>query len=91
MKQNMIIGIVLIVLGAGALILGAVTYDQGGISFTTSTREREKVVDLPGLQVTAEKEKESAHTVARLLPLIVGGMAFAGGIALVVVASKKSA
>jgi uncharacterized membrane protein len=74
MKQNMIIGIVLIVLGAGALIFQGVTY-------TT----REKVVDLPGLQVTAEKQKTIP------IPAIAGGLCLAGGIAVVVVASKKSA
>jgi hypothetical protein len=87
MKPMMIIGIVLIVLGVAGLILGATTYDEGGIRYTTS--KTEKVVDLPGLQVTAENKK--TNTVARLLPLIVGGMAFAGGIAVVVVASRKSA
>ena len=74
MKQNMIIGIVLIVLGLAGLIFQGVTY-------TT----REKVVDLPGIQVTAEKQK----TVP--IPAILGGLALAGGVALVVVASRKSA
>jgi hypothetical protein len=74
MKQNMIIGIVLIVLGAGALIFQGVTY-------TT----REKVVDLPGIQVTQEKQKTIP------IPGIVGGLALAGGIAVVVMASRKSA
>jgi uncharacterized membrane protein len=70
----MIIGIVLIVLGVAALIFG-------GISYTT----REKVVDVAGLQVTAETRK----TVP--IPLIVGGLVLAGGIAVVVVASRKKA
>ena len=74
MRSIMIIGVVLIVLGAAGLIFG-------GISYTT----REKVVDLGGLQVTAETRK----TVP--IPLIVGGLALAGGIAVVVVASRKSA
>jgi uncharacterized membrane protein len=74
MKQNMIIGIVLIVLGAGALIFQGVTY-------TT----REKVVDLPGIQVTQEKQKTIP------IPGIVGGLALVGGIAVVVMASRKSA
>ena len=74
MKPTMIIGIVLIVLGVAGLVFQ-------GISYTT----REKVVDLPGLQVTAEKQKTIP------IPAIVGGLALAGGIAVVVVASKKSA
>jgi hypothetical protein len=68
----MIIGIVLIVLGVAGLVFQ-------GISYTT----HEKVVDVGGLQVTAEKRK----TVP--IPAIVGGLALAGGIAIVVVASRK--
>jgi len=74
MKPTMIIGIVLIVLGVVGLVFQ-------GISYTT----REKVVDLPGLQVTAEKQKTIP------IPAIAGGLALAGGIAVVVVASRKSA
>jgi hypothetical protein len=74
MKPMMILGIVLIVLGLAGLIVQ-------GISYTT----REKVVDLPGLQVTAEKQKTIP------IPAIVGGLALAGGVALVVMASRKSA
>ncbi|MGA2266338.1 MAG: DUF3185 domain-containing protein [Phycisphaerae bacterium] len=74
MKPMMIIGIVLIVLGVAGLVFQ-------GIRYTT----REKVVDLPGLQVTAEKQKTIP------IPAIVGGVALAGGVAMVVVASKKSA
>jgi hypothetical protein len=72
MKPTMIIGIVLIVLGVAGLVFQ-------GISYTT----REKVVDIGGLQVTAEKRKTIP------IPLIVGGLALAGGIAVVVVASRK--
>ena len=74
MKPTMIIGIVLIVLGVAGLVFQGVTY-------TT----REKVVDVGGLQVTAETRK----TVP--IPLIAGGLALAGGIAVVAVASRKSA
>jgi uncharacterized membrane protein len=73
MKQNMIIGIVLIVLGVVALIFPVITY---------TSREP---VNFLGLQFTAEKQK----TV--IIPGIVGGLALIGGIAVVVVASKKSA
>jgi hypothetical protein len=74
MKPTMIIGIVLIVLGVAGLVFQ-------GIKYTT----REKVVDLPGLQVTAEKQRTIP------IPAIVGGLALAGGVAVVVVASKQSA
>ena len=73
MKPTMLIGLILIVLGVVGLVYQGVTY-------TT----REKVVDLPGLQVTAEKQKTIP------IPAIVGGLALAGGI-VIVVASKKSA
>jgi uncharacterized membrane protein len=69
----MIIGIILIVLGAVALIFPVITY---------TSREP---VNFFGVEFTAEKQK----TV--LIPGIVGGLALVGGIATVVVASKKSA
>lgn len=73
MKPKVIIGIVLIVLGVVGLV-------YQGITYTT----REKVVDLPGIiQVTAEKQKTIP------IPAIVGGLALAGGVAMVVLASRK--
>jgi hypothetical protein len=74
MKSTVIIGIVLIVLGVVGLI-------YQGITYTT----REKVVDIPGIiQVTADKQKTIP------IPAIVGGLALAGGVAMVVVASRKA-
>jgi hypothetical protein len=72
MKPAMILGIALIVLGVAGLAFQGITY-------TT----REKVVDIGGLQVTAETRKTIP------IPLIAGGLALAGGIAVVVVASRK--
>jgi hypothetical protein len=72
MKPIVIVGIVLIVLGVAGLIFQ-------GISYTT----QEKVVDIGGLHVTAEKEKTIP------IPAILGGLALAGGVALVVVAARK--
>ena len=72
MKPLTIVGIIFIVLGLAGLIFQ-------GISYTT----REKVVDLPGIQVTADKQKTI------YIPAIVGGLALAGGVAMVVIASKK--
>lgn len=74
MKPTMMIGIVLIVLGIAGMVFQ-------GVSYTT----REKVVDLGGLQVTAETKK----TVP--IPLIVGALALASGLAVVVATSRKSA
>jgi hypothetical protein len=72
MKPTMIIGIVLILLGAIGLVVQGITY-------TT----REKLVDVAGIQISAETQK----TVP--VPLIAGGVALAAGIAVVVVASRK--
>jgi hypothetical protein len=72
MKPLMILGIVLIILGAIGLVIQGITY-------TT----REKVVDVAGIQITAERQK----TVP--VPLIAGGVALAAEIAVVVVASRK--
>jgi uncharacterized membrane protein len=72
MKQSMVIGIVLIVLGIAGLIFPVVTY---------TTREP---VDFLGFHSTVDKQ----NTV--LIPGIVGGLALVGGIAVVVVSSKKS-
>jgi uncharacterized membrane protein len=71
MKSTMILGIVLIVLGAAGLIFPVVTY---------TTHEP---VNFLGIEFTAEKQK----TV--LIPGIVGGLLMVGGIAVVVVASRK--
>ena len=73
MKPTMMVGIVLIVIGVAGLAFQ-------GFSYTT----REKVVDLGGLHVTAEKQKTLP------IPAVVGGLALAGGIAAVVVASRRS-
>jgi uncharacterized membrane protein len=72
MKPAMILGIILIVLGAAGLAFQ-------GISYT----KREKVVDIGGLQVTAETRKTIP------IPLLVGGLVLAGGIVVVVVSSRK--
>jgi uncharacterized membrane protein len=72
MKPVMLIGIVLIVLGAVALA-------YQGITYTT----QEKVVDLGPLKITKEEKK----TVP--LPPILGGLALAAGVVLVVVGSRQ--
>ena len=72
MKPKMIIGIVLI-------LLGAIGLGIQGITYTT----REKVVDVAGIQISAETRKTIP------IPLIAGGVALVAGIAIVVVASRK--
>jgi hypothetical protein len=72
MKPMMIVGIVLIVLGAAGLVVQT-------ISYTT----REKVVDVAGIQISADTRKTIP------VPLIVGGLALAAGIGVVVVATRR--
>jgi uncharacterized membrane protein len=69
----------LMILGIALIVLGVITFAYQGITYTT----REKVVDLGPLKVTADKEKT--------IPLspVLGGLALAGGVVLVVVASRR--
>ena len=73
MKSTVMLGIALIVLGVIGLIVQ-------GVSYTS----REKVVDLGGLTVTADRQKTIP------IPAILGGVALAGGVALIVMGARKS-
>ncbi len=70
----------LMLIGIALIALGLIALVYQGISYTT----RENVVDLGPLKITAQKEKTIP------LPPILGGLALAGGIVLVVVAARKS-
>ncbi len=72
MKPIILVGIVLIVLGA--LVL---TYQ--GITYTT----RQKVLQIGPLKATTKTEKTIP------LPPILGGLALAGGVALVILGVRK--
>ena len=61
------------------IVIGIVAFGYQGITYTT----REKVVDLGPVQITAEKTKTFP------LPPIVGAIALAGGIGLLVMGRKK--
>jgi uncharacterized membrane protein len=67
-------------IGIVLIVLGVIALAYQGITYTS----REKVVDLGPLKVTAQKEKTIP------LPPILGGLALAGGIVLVVVAARRS-
>jgi hypothetical protein len=67
-------------IGMALIALGLIALVYQGITYTT----REKVVDLGPLKITAQKEKTIP------LPPILGGLALAGGIVLIVVAARKS-
>jgi uncharacterized membrane protein len=68
------------IIGIILIVLGV-----GGLIFPVITYTSREPVNFFGFQFTAEKQK----TV--LIPGIVGGLALVGGIAVVVVSSKKSA
>jgi hypothetical protein len=66
-------------IGIALIALGLIALLYQGITYTT----REKVVDLGPLKITAQKEKTIP------LPPIMGGLALAGGIVLLVVAARR--
>ena len=61
------------------IVVGVLSFAYQGITYKT----REKAVDFGPLQITTEQ----THTIP--LPPIVGALALAGGIALIVVNNKK--
>ena len=61
------------------IAIGVVAFGYQGITYTT----REKVVDIGPLEMTADKTRTIP------LPPIVGGIALAGGIALLVLGGGK--
>jgi hypothetical protein len=67
-------------IGIALIALGLIAVVYQGITYTT----REKVVDLGPFKIAAQNEKTIP------LPPILGGLALAGGIVLVVVAARKS-
>jgi uncharacterized membrane protein YidH (DUF202 family) len=69
------------VLGIILIVLGIIALAYGGFTYT----HREKVLDIGPVQATAEKRE----TVP--LPPIVGAVALAAGVVLVLVGSKRTA
>ena len=61
------------------IVIGIAAFGYQGITYTT----REKVVDIGPLEMTADKTRTIP------LPPIVGGIALAGGIALLVLGGEK--
>ena len=66
--------------GIALIILGVLALAYQGITYTT----REKVLDLGPLKASVDKEKNIP------LPPIVGVLALAGGVVLVIVGARKS-
>jgi uncharacterized membrane protein (Fun14 family) len=69
-----------ILLGIGLIILGVLALAYQGITYT----KREKVIDLGPLKASVDKEKTIP------LPPILGALALAGGVVLVIVGARKS-
>ena len=67
-------------IGVALIVLGALALAYQGITYTT----REKVVDLGPVKITADKENSIP------LPPIIGVLAVAGGVVLVIVGARKS-
>ena len=67
------------IVGIVLIVLGAIALAYGGITYTS----REKVLDIGPLEATAEREKTIP------LPPVLGALALAGGIVLVIAGSRK--
>ena len=66
--------------GVALIILGVIALAYQGITYTT----REKIIDIGPLKASVDKEKSIP------LPPIVGGLALAGGVILVIVGARRS-
>ena len=67
------------IIGIVLIVIGLISLALGGISYTT----KEKVVDLGPIEATAERHKTIP------LPPLLGGLALAGGVVLLIAGSKK--
>ena len=65
--------------GIVLIVLGVVALAYGGISYTT----REKVLDVGPIEATAERQKTIP------LPPLLGGLALAGGVVLLIAGSRR--
>lgn len=68
------------IIGIILIVIGVMSFAYGGFTYT----QREKVLDIGPIEATADKKK----TVA--LPPLLGGISLVGGIALMMVGSRKS-
>lgn len=68
-------------MGVVLIVLGVVALAYGGISYT----RREKVVDIGPIEATAEKRETIP------LPPLLGGLALAGGVVLLIYGAKSRA
>ena len=68
-------------MGVVLIVLGVVALAYGGISYT----RREKVVDIGPIEATAERRETIP------LPPLLGGLALAGGVVLLIYGTKSRA
>ena len=67
------------IVGIILIVVGAIALAYGGITYTS----REKVLDIGPIEATAERERTIP------LPPVLGALAVAGGIVLLVVGGRK--
>jgi hypothetical protein len=67
------------IVGVVLIVIGIIALAYGGISYTT----REKVLDVGPIEATAERQKTIP------LPPLLGGLALAGGVALLIAGSRR--
>lgn len=65
--------------GIVLIVIGIIALAYGGITYTT----QEKVLDIGPIEATAERQKTIP------LPPLLGGLALAGGVALLIVGSRR--
>jgi len=67
------------IVGIVLIVIGLISLALGGISYTT----KEKVVDIGPIEATAERHRSIP------MPPLLGGLALAGGVVLLIAGSKK--
>jgi hypothetical protein len=67
------------IIGVVLIVLGIIALAYGGISYT----KREKVLDIGPIEATTERRETIP------LPPVLGGLALAGGIVLLIVGSRR--
>jgi hypothetical protein len=65
--------------GIVLIVLGVISLAYGGITYT----RREKVLDIGPIEATAERQRTIP------LPPVLGGLALAGGIGLLLIGARK--
>jgi hypothetical protein len=67
------------IVGVVLIVIGVIALAYGGISYT----KREKIVDIGPIEATAERRETIP------LPPLLGGLALAGGVVLLIAGSRR--